>query len=147
MHLVLWLASYGKVRKDELMGFLELTTAHRDVVERSLQQLVDEGRVEIGTYQKLSLAKNEEFIFEKAIKQLVKFGIPPYQLVAFLQNQGIYDTMDVIKYLEVGIEQGFYRSNGAGLVFVNDSPDVFGGYVDSPWYVAMRMDLAQGATS
>ena len=144
MHLVLWLASYGKVRKDELMGFLELTTAHRDVIERSLQQLIDEGRVEIGTYQKLSLAKNEEFIFGKAVKQLVKFGIPPYQLVAFLHNQGIYDTMDVIQYLEAGIEQGFYRSNGAGLVFVNDPPQIMGEYVDSTWYINMRLDIAQG---
>ena len=129
------------------MGFLELTTAHRDVVERSLQQLVDEGRVEIGTYQKLSLAKNEEFIFEKAIKQLVKFGIPPYQLMAFLNNQGIYDTVNIIKYIETGIEQGFYRSNGAGLVFVNDPPQIVGNYTDSPWYIKMCMDVAQGVRS
>jgi len=136
MHFVLWLASYGKVRKDELMGFLELTTPHKETLELSLQNAISSGRVEVGAYQKLSLARNEEFSFRKAIRQLVTFGIPPYQMVAFLNNQGIYDTMDIIEEIEQGIVEGIYHSNGAGLVHIVLQPKSAAG--DSPWYIEMR---------
>lgn len=147
MHLVLWLASYGKVRKDELMGFLELTTRYKSVTDRVIQNLIAEGRIEIGTYQKLSLAKNEEFRFATAIRQSITFGIPPYQLVAFLHNQGIYDTLNIIEEIEQGIREGYYVSNGAGIITINDPPQLMGNYVDSPWYINMYLDThAQGVS-
>lgn len=140
MDFLLWLASYGKVRKDELMGFLELTTPYRDKAERIIQALVRDDHIEVGSYQKLFLGRDETFQFPKAIRQMLNYGIPPYQMVAFLRNQGVVDTHEIIDEIEKGIAEGAYRSNGAGVVTVMLHPETFGQYVDHPLYTNMRLN-------
>lgn len=145
MDLIVWLASFGKVRKDELLGFFELAVPqNEDVLVDELANLIQNETIRVGSYQKLSLNNpDQSFSLVRVVNQVARFGVPPYQLVAFLRNQGIDDTYDFMYTISTMLSDDQLRTNGAGiltLVPFEEKPS-YGGYVGGPDYTRMRQQL------
>lgn len=138
MHLFLWLASLEKVRKDELIGFLDIVVPeHVHTLVSELEQLIVDGLVEVITYQKLRLARGGTYNLSAAVSSISQFGIPPLQLIAFLHNQGVRDVSDINDEIDVQKNSGLIRVTPAGML----QGPILGGYTDSPWYRKMRDNL------
>ena len=149
MDFLVWLASFGKVRKDELLGFFELAVPqHEDVLVAELDDLLRSEVIKVGSYQKMTLNTDRSFSMVRVVNQVARFGVPPYQLIAFLRNQGIDDTTDFMYTISTMLQEDQLRTNGAGilkLVPFENSP-TYGGYVDGPDYRRMRQQLTQRIT-
>lgn len=122
-----WIASYGKIRKDELFGFLEFAIPHIVVeLEQTLQHEINIGRIEVGQYQKISFADdlfNKHDFVPLGIREVIALGIPPMLLAAFLRNQGIATVDNFVSTLTEMLEARTVMSNGKGILVVEDTSE------------------------
>ena len=118
----IWLASFGKVRKDEFFGFLNFVVPNKvSWFEQSLQEVIDKGYVEVGQYQKIARTAEAPDV-GSGVWQLIGADIPPLMFAAFLRNQGVANVDDFIREVETMVGQHTAHAPGNGLVH-----NVFGG--------------------
>lgn len=100
----IWLATFGKVRKDEFFGFLNFVAPKETTdFERSLQDAIDKGYVEVGQYQKILRASEEDpypHWQSAGVLQAISTGIPPLIFAAFLRNQGVSNVDEFVREVE-----------------------------------------------
>lgn len=116
----LWIASFGKIRKDELFGFLEFVIPQQvEDFHSTLRRTISADLVEIGQYQKIGLVQEvtgQENLLSMGLYQAIQAGIPPMLLMAFLRNQGVSSVDALIHEVERMIALHDVRSFGTGLL-------------------------------
>lgn len=117
----IWLASFGKVRKDEFFGFLGFVAPDRvGSFEESLQRAVDRGYVEVGQYQKIvcTAETDPEEWKRSGVWQSIATGIPPLLFAAFLRNQGVANVDEFVREVETMVGDNLLSAPGNGRVHI-----------------------------